>query len=119
MIQAAHIARRKHPHWKADFMLLSKRIGDQKAKTAIARKLLVAVWYALTNEEADRHSTDTQIACAFFAFAYRIGVRNLRGGLSAKEYTRQQLDRLEIGQELTEIPWGTKRPKLPPSTLPG
>ncbi|MFL7838070.1 MAG: hypothetical protein ACK2T4_06900 [Candidatus Promineifilaceae bacterium] len=60
---------------------------------------------------------EVQIACAFFAHAYRIGVENLPDGLSAAAYTRQQLDRLGIGQDLTEISWGTKRPKLPPSTL--
>jgi transposase len=117
MVQVAHIASQKHPYWKAEYKRLSKRIGRQKAKVALARKLLVAVWYALVKEEPDRHSTDTQIACAFFAHAYRVGVRNLPDGLSAKAFTRKQLDRLGVGQELTEIPWGSKRPKLPPSTL--
>ncbi|MEA3439253.1 MAG: hypothetical protein U9R58_03135 [Chloroflexota bacterium] len=28
-----------------------------------------------------------------------------------------QLDRLGIGEEIDRIPWGTKRPKLPPSKL--
>jgi len=117
MVQVAHIAKQKHPHWKAEFKRLAKRIGKQKAKVAIARKLLVAVWYSLARQEPARHSTETQIACAFFAHAYRVGVRNLPDGLSATAYTRAQLDRLGIGRELTSIPWGSKRPKLPPSSL--
>jgi hypothetical protein len=53
----------------------------------------------------------------FYAHAYRLRVGNLPGGVSAVEYTRQQLDRLGIGQELDRIPWGTKRPRLPKSSL--
>jgi hypothetical protein len=33
------------------------------------------------------------------------------------EFSRAQLDRLGIGAELSEIPWGSKRFKLPPSRL--
>jgi hypothetical protein len=56
------------------------------------------------------------VACSLFLYAYRVKVRNL-GGMSAKQWTRHQLDRLGIGRELSEIPWGTKRVKLPPSSL--
>jgi hypothetical protein len=56
-----------------------------------------------------------QVACAFFAYAYRVGVKNLPNGQSALEFTRAQLDRLGIGAEVTEIPWGSKRFKLPPA----
>ncbi|MBA3532296.1 MAG: IS110 family transposase [Ardenticatenales bacterium] len=82
---------------------------------AIARKLLVAVWHILTKGVADRHSNARQVVCSFFAHAYKVGVANLPDGLSAKEFTRQQLDRLGIGEELTQIPWGSKTFKLPPS----
>jgi hypothetical protein len=44
-------------------------------------------------------------------------VKNLPDGQSALEFTRAQLDRLGIGAELSEIPWGSKRFKLPPSQL--
>jgi hypothetical protein len=49
--------------------------------------------------------------------AYDVGVGHLPDGQSATQFTRDQLDRLEIGQDLTEIPHGTKRPKLPKSKL--
>ncbi|MEA3440384.1 MAG: hypothetical protein U9R58_08885 [Chloroflexota bacterium] len=71
----------------------------------------------LTKHEADKHSDPTKIACAFFSHAYKVGVRNLPDGMSATEYTRHQLDRLGIGKDIYRIPWGTKRPKLPPSRL--
>jgi hypothetical protein len=44
-------------------------------------------------------------------------VRNLPEGQSAIAFTREQLDRLGIGQDLQEISWGSKRIKLPASKL--
>jgi hypothetical protein len=93
------------------------RLGRSKAIVAIARKLLVAVWHVLSDEEVDCHADARQVACAFFAYAYKVGVKNLPDKQSALEYTRAQLDRLGIGAELSEIPWGSKRFKLPPSRL--
>jgi hypothetical protein len=57
------------------------------------------------------------VACSFFAHTYKVGVKNLPDGLSAKAFTRQQLDRLGLGQKLEAIPWGSKKVILPPSTL--
>ena len=48
-----------------------------------------------------------------------MGVRNLPDGQSAREFTRQQLDRLGIGQDVKTIRWGSKVVKLPPSALVG
>lgn len=43
MVEAAWVAVEHHPHWKAQFERLTRRIGKQKAIVAIARKLLVTV----------------------------------------------------------------------------
>lgn len=115
VVEAAQHASRHHPHWHTEYARLEPRLGRSKAIVAIGRKLLVTVWHVLTKETADRFADPTQVACSLFAHAYRVGVGNLPDGLSAKAFVRQQLDRLGIGQELTEIPWGTKRVKLPPS----
>jgi hypothetical protein len=80
--------------------------------------MLVVVWHLLTKEEADCYSSPEQVACAFFAFFYKVGARRMPAGTRALEYTRQQLDRLRIGQELQAIRWGRKRYQLPPSSLP-
>jgi hypothetical protein len=53
-----------------------------------------------------------------FKLAYEIKVCNLPAGLSAWAFTRQQLDRLGIGQDLDILPSGGTKVKLPPSTLP-
>ena len=83
---------------------------------AIARKLLVAVWHVLIKSEKDKHAEPQKVAQSLLRFVYRTGVRHLPKGLTALEYTRQQLDRLEIGYELTHLEWGNKRFKLPPSS---
>lgn len=117
MVEAAQAAVRHHDHWKAEFQRLCQQTAKQKAKVAIARKLLVTVWHTLTKDEVDRFATPQQVACAFFGLAYKLKVKNLPDGMSALQFTRHHLDRLGIGQELTHIPWGSKTFKLPPSKL--
>lgn len=84
---------------------------------AIARKLLITVWHVLTHGEVDRFATHEQVACSFFALAYKLQVKNLPDGMSALQFTRHHMDRLGIGQELTHIRLGSKTFKLPPSRL--
>jgi integrase len=117
IVQAANIAVQDHPFWKKELARLEPRLGRSRAIVRIARLLLVAVWHILKSEVADKHADARSVAASLFAHAYRVKVRNL-GGLSAKEWTRRELERLGIGRELHVIPWGTKKVKLPPSTLP-
>jgi hypothetical protein len=116
-VDAANHAVQHHVHWKLEFERLQARLGRSKAVVAIARKLLLTVWHVLAENAADRFADPRDVACSLFLHAYRVKVKNL-GGRSAKQFTRQQLDRLGIGQELAVIPWGTKKVKLPPSSLP-
>jgi hypothetical protein len=88
--------------------------GCSNSNVAIARKLLAAVWHILQKEVADRHADEKSIATSMFKLVYEIGVKNFLEGKSAKVFTREQLDRLGIGSELSVIPWGTKTVKLPP-----
>jgi len=39
------------------------------------------------------------------------------GTQPALAFTRDQLDRLGVGKDLKEVPWGSKRFKLPPSKI--
>jgi hypothetical protein len=99
------------------FERLEYRLGRSKAIVAIARRLLVAVWHILTNGVADRHADETSVAASMYKLAYEIKVNNLPKGTSARAFTRQQLDRLGIGQTMDVLPWGGKKVKLPPSQL--
>ena len=117
MVNAANAAVRHHPYWKKEFERLEYRLGRSKAIVAIARRLLVAVWHILTNEVVDRHADETGVAASLYKLAYEIKVNNLPKGTSARAFTRQQLDRLGIGQNLDVLPRSGKKVKLPPSQL--
>ena len=117
LIEAAQVAANTHPHWKAELARLQPRLGRNKAIVAIARKLLVAVWYILAQHKTDRFAEPEAIAQKFLKFAYQLGKENRPPGQSAAQFVRQRLDALQLGQELTSIAWGTKKPiPLPPST---
>jgi hypothetical protein len=117
MVEAAHHAVQDHTHFKLEYERLSKSIGTKKAIVAIARKLLVVVWHLLAKNTSDKFANPTQVACSMFAFAHRVRVKNLPNGMSALQFTRTQMDRLGIGQEVLILPWGSRRFKLPPSRL--
>jgi len=116
MVNAANHAVSDHPYWKQELARLEPKLGRSRAIVRIARLLLMAVWHVLTKDTADKYNDARSVACSLFLYAYRVKVRNL-GGMSAKQWTRHQLDRMGIGRELSEIPWGTKKVKLPPSSL--
>jgi transposase len=64
MVEAAWVAARTHPRWKAEYERLAKytlskvegRMPANKAIVAVARKLLVVVWHVLHDHEADRNA---------------------------------------------------------------
>ena len=117
LIEAAQVAANKHPHWKEELARLQPRLGRNKAIVAIARKLLVAVWYILAQHKTDPFAQPEAIAQKYLKFAYQLGKENRPQGQSAAQFVRQHLDSLHIGHELTTIAWGTKKPiPLPPST---
>jgi transposase len=117
MVEVAHHAVQDHAHFKQEYERLCGTIGKKKAMVAIARKLLVMVWHLLAKGSADQFANPVQVACSMFAFAHRVRVKNLPNGMSALQFTRTQMDRLGIGQNVLVVPWGAKSYKLPPSKL--
>jgi transposase len=115
MVNAANHATVNHPHWKKELERLEPHLGRSKAIVAIARKLLVAVWNVLTRQEADRFADPQNVALSFLAHAYHVGRQNLPKGTSPIAFTREQLDRLGIGNDLQELHLGSQVRKLPPS----
>jgi transposase len=116
LIEAAQVAANSHPHWQAELARLQLRLGRNKAIVAIARKLLVTVWYILAQHKTDRFAQPEAIAQKLLKFAYQLGKENRPKGQSAAQFVRLRLDALSIGNELTCIAWGSKRPiPLPPS----
>lgn len=116
MVEAAHVVANSHPHWKAELARLQPRIGYNRAIVAIARKLLIAVWFVLQGK-ADKYAEPKAVAQKMLKFAYSVGKAN-RAGKTAAQFARERLDKLQMGEELASIPWGAKKPiPLPPSKL--
>jgi transposase len=119
LVEAAQSAANTHPHWKAELARLEPRLGRNKAIVAIARKLLVAVWHVLSQQTSDRFAQPELLARKFWHLAGQLGKSRRPAALTASGYARQQLDRLQLGQHLTEIQVGAHKAPvhLPPSTL--
>jgi transposase len=117
LVNAANRAVQHHPHWQQELERLQPHLGRSKAVVAIARKLLVAVWYVLTQQTADRFAEPASVARAFYDHAYSIGRQNLPADQTVLDYVRIQLDQLGIGPDLQELSWGGRLRKLPPSRL--
>jgi transposase len=64
LVEAAWAAVNNHPHWKNEFDRLARRMPENKAIVAIARKLLIAVWHVLSEFVADKHANPDAITHA-------------------------------------------------------
>lgn len=115
--EAAHVAVQHDPHWQAEFARLEPRLGYNKAIVAVARKLLVTVWYILTEECANRFAEPERVARKLMQHTYRLGKANRPAGQTTMAYVREQLDRLGLGADLEVLAWGKRTIKLPPSRL--
>lgn len=113
MVEAAWSAVTHNDHWRAKFTRYARRHGESKAIVAIARQMLVSVWYLWHNRVVDRYSDPLTIARSFWTWAER-GDKTMRHGLSCSHFVRLHLDLLGIGQELTEVRYGSHLYRLPP-----
>ena len=117
LVEAANAAANSHPHWKAELGRLEPRLGRNKAIVAIARKLLIAVWFVLQGK-TDKYAEPQAVAQKMLKFAYAVGKANRPKGQTAAQFARIRMDALGLGKNLTSIPWGLKKPiPLPPSKL--
>jgi transposase len=114
MVEAAWSAVTHNAFWKAKFARYDHRLGDGKAIVAIARQMLVSVWYLWHNHTVDRHTDALAIAHKLWTWAEN-GGKTMRHGLSCSHFVRFQLDRLGIGQELSELHYGSHVYRLPPT----
>jgi transposase len=113
MVEAAWVAVFHNAHWKTKFERYVRRMDPSKAIVAIARQMLVAVWYLWHNRMVDRHTDAVTIAHKLWTWAEQCG-KAMRRGLSCSKFVRFHLDQLGIGQDLTELRYGSHLYRLPP-----
>jgi transposase len=116
MIEAAWIAVRLHPGWRDRFERLQRSMGKQKAIVAIARKLLVVIWHVLTAQAADRQAEPEAVARSLMKWGTRHRLATSLG-VPRVQFVRQHLDRLGIGQHLSQFTYCGHVYRLPPSCL--
>jgi transposase len=114
LVEAAWRAADSHPYWKAQYSRLERRLGSNKAAVAIARKLLVAVWYILSQRAADRHADPDKVAFKYIMWSWKLDHVE-RNGMSTRQWARYHLMRLQIGEDLTQIIRGGNRYPLAPA----
>jgi len=113
LVEAAWRAADTHPYWKAQYERLERRIGSNKAAVALARKLLVAVWYVLAKRTSDRHADPDKVAFKYILWSWKLDDAK-RNGMSTREWARYHLMRLKLGDDLTHIMRGGNRYPIAP-----
>ena len=106
LVEAAWQAIRSHPRWRAQYDALCKRKHPNQAIVAIARKLLVTLWYVLNRQAAYNHSTDEDLAYKMLTWAWHIDKTALRG-LTNQQFAKYGLMRLGKGADLNRIVRGS------------
>lgn len=102
LIACAWVAVRWSSHWRSIFNPLAKRIGKQKAITAIARKMLVVIWHVLTKRQADRFADPEVVARSFMRWSE---LHHLAHSQETPriEFVRTRLDRLDLLRQVASF----------------
>jgi hypothetical protein len=104
-VEAAWAAVEHHPYWKAEFARLARRMDENKAVVAVARRLLVAVWHVLAERAADKHAEPQMVATKLMRWSWELSDEQ-RGGLTTRQFIRYHLMRLQLGDDLTHFRYG-------------
>jgi len=95
MVEAARVAVRCDPYWRQVYQRIATRRGCNIACVAVARELLVAVWYLLTRQATYYHLQPQTFITKLQEWAYRIGRAHLPA-TSSKEFVQQHLSALGL-----------------------
>jgi len=114
LIEAAWKAVHMSPLWKQRYEELKKRKGACKAIVAIARKLLVTIWYVLSKEETDRNASETDLAWKMLLWSWSLK-DEARLGLTPKQFAKYSLLRLGVESDLTEFQRGKVLRRIAPA----
>jgi len=114
LVEAAWVAVRFDPFWKAQYQRLRVRMHPNKAIVAVARRLLVSIWHILTKREPYRHFDEETIAYKMLIWAQAIG-EEARNDMTKQQFAKYGLLRLGIGQDLERIVKGGGPRRIAPA----
>jgi hypothetical protein len=101
-VEAGWQAIRANPRWRAQYDELCKRKHPNPAIVAIARKLLVTLWYLLNRQAAYNQSPEEDLAYKMLTWAWHIDKTALHG-MTNQQFAKYGLMRLGTGADLTRI----------------
>ncbi|MHB8779286.1 MAG: transposase [Anaerolineales bacterium] len=102
LVEASWQAIRSNPCGCAEYDELCKRKHQNRAIVAIARKLLVTLWYLLNRQEAYNQSSEEDLAYKMLTWAWHIDKTALNG-MTNQQFAKYGLLRLKKGENLTRI----------------
>jgi len=102
LVEASWQAVRSNPRWKAEYQELCKRKHQNQAIVAIARKLLVTIWYLLSRKEAYNKSSAEDLAYKMLTWAWQMD-KSALNGMTNQQFAKYGLLRLGQGENLTRI----------------
>lgn len=102
LVEASWQAIRSNSRWRAEYEELCKRKHQNQAIVAIARKLLVTLWYLLNRQEAYNHSNEEDLAYKMLTWAWHMD-KSALNGMTNQQFAKYGLLRLGKGEHLTRI----------------
>jgi len=102
LVEAAWQGIRANPQWRAEYDALCKRKHPNQAIVAIARKLLVTLWYLLSKKEAYKRSSEEDLAYKMLTWSWHIDKTALNG-MTRQQFAKYGLMQLGKGENLTRI----------------
>ena len=115
LITCAWLAVHYSDYWRSVFQPLAHRIGKHKAITAVARKMLVAIWYILTQQETDRHADPETVARSFMNWASLHHLARSQN-LHRLDFVRQRLRLIGLSDRVTSFQANGRTHHLVPAT---
>jgi transposase len=114
LVEASWKAVQMSAIWKARFEELKSRKGSCKAIVMIARKLLVTIWYVLTNETTDRNASEEDLAWKMLLWSWSLA-EEARLGLTPKQFAKYSLLRLGVQNDVTSFMRGKVLRRIAPT----
>ncbi|MGE5378110.1 MAG: IS110 family transposase [Bacteroidota bacterium] len=102
LVEAAWQAIRSNPRLRAEYDQLCKRKLPNQAIVAIARKLLVTLWYVLSRQEAYNHFTDEDLAYKMLTWAWHMD-KSAKLNMTNQQFAKYGLLQLGRGEDLTRL----------------
>ena len=87
---------------------------ESQAIVAIARKLLVTLWYLLNRQESYDHFTDEDLAYKMLTWAWHMD-KSAKRDMTNQQFAKYGLIQLGRGEHLTRIAKGGRPRRLAPT----